>query len=98
MTYYLYHSFVESESSQFEDNTEIWNSGEEDGLLSDLCLNETSPTTDSMGSSGTVESHALARWIILFLMFIQATHKLSNIVISIIFKFLLFWGIMAQLL
>ena len=47
-------------------------------------MNETAPTTDS---SETVESHALARWIILFLMFIQTTHKLSNSVVSVLLKF-----------
>ena len=79
---------VESESSEYEDNTEVWSSGEEDGLLSDLGLNDTAPTADSVVSPDAVESHALARWIILFLMFIQATHKLLNAVVSVVLKFL----------
>ena len=38
-------------------------------------------------TSETVESRALARWIILFLMFIQATYKLSNSILSVLLKF-----------
>ena len=50
-------------------------------------MNETAPTTDLMVSSETVESHALSRWIIIFLMFIQVTHKLSNSVVSVLLKY-----------
>ena len=86
MCYNYTHITVESESSECEDNTEVWSSGEE-GLLSDLGLNDTAPTADSVVSPDAVESHVLARWIILFLMFTQATHKLSNTVISVLLKF-----------
>ena len=79
---------IGSESSEYEDNTEIWSSGEEDGLLNDLGLNYSIPTTDSVVSPAEIESRALARWIIIFLMFVQATHKLSNAVISALIKFI----------
>ena len=70
--------------SEFEENTEVWSNGEEDEILRDLDLNETAPTDDSVVTPDTVESYALGRWVILFLMFIQATHKLSNTVVSVL--------------
>ena len=80
--------FVESESLDMEENNlELWSSAEEEGLLDDLSESCMAPTTDFTSSSETVESLSLARWIILFLMFIQATHKLSNTVISVLLKF-----------
>ena len=81
---------LESESSDIEeDYTEIWSDVEEDGILSDLHANpsDTALTTDSTLSSEKVESQALAKWIILFLMFIQTTYKLSNTLISVLLKF-----------
>ena len=52
---------IGSESSEYEDNTEIWSSGEEDGLLNDLGLNDSIPTADSVVSPAEVKSRALAR-------------------------------------
>lgn len=72
---------------EFEEIAEVWSSGEEDGLLNDLEVDDEAPNTDSIVSPEEVESRALAKWVIIFLMFIQATHKLSNAVIQVFLRF-----------
>ena len=63
---------LESESSEFEgSSTELWSSGEEEGLLGDLKEYESTPPSGVLLASETDESHALARWI--FLSFKQHT-------------------------
>lgn len=57
----------------------------EEEILNDLELSDPVPPTDSQLES--VQSQTLSRWILLFLMFIQATYNLSNTVVSVILCF-----------
>ena len=53
--------------------------------------------TDSQLDSASSQSQALSRWVLLFLMFIQTTYKLSNTVISVLLRFfLVFLSVLGQ--
>ena len=56
----------------------------EEEILNDLELTDPVPPTDSQLDSVSVQSQAWSRWVLLFLMFIQATYKLSNNVVSVL--------------
>ena len=76
---------LESEASDCEDDsTEMWNEDVEEEIINDLELTDPVPPTDSQLDSASVQSQALSRWVLLFLMFIQATYKLSNTVVSVL--------------
>lgn len=83
-----YFCLLESEASDFEDNsTEMWNEEVEEEIINDLELADPVSPTDSQLDSASVQSQALSRWVFLFLMLIQTTYKLSNTVISVLLRF-----------
>ena len=65
----------------------MWNKEEEEKILNDLELSDPVTLSDSQIDSALVQSHALSRWVLLFLMFIDTTYKLSNTVISVPLRF-----------
>ena len=65
----------------------MWNKEEEEEILNDLELSNPVTPSDSQLDSIPVQSQALSRWVLLFLMFVHTTYKLSNTVISVFLRF-----------
>ena len=64
----------------------MWNKEEEE-ILNDLELSDPVTPSDSQLDSVSMQSQALSRWVLLFLMFVRTTYKLSNTVISVLLRF-----------
>ena len=67
----------------------MWNKEEEEEILNDLELSDPVTPSDSQLDSVSMQSQALSRWVLLFLMFVRTTYKLSNTVISVLLRFFL---------
>ena len=88
-------TYIESEISEIDEETEVWNEDEEHELLGDnIRESDTEQQSKFQVQSATVEAKALSKWIMRFFLFIKASYKLLNAVVSAFITFLSqFWPV-----